>query len=112
MALANYNPEDVFIILGGTYQLEGLADGSFISIAQDIQPFTKNTTVVGYVNRTHHVNNTYSVTITLASTSDDNLVLTGWQAADDAIRSAFIPMFIKSLMEQLCFTHPSRGLRV
>lgn len=106
MALANYNPEDVFIILGGVYQLTGVASGSFITIAQDQDATSTNVTTDGYVNRTIRKNTTHTISITLASTADDNIIMSGWASADREIKSAFIPLFVKDSHGQTLFYSP------
>ena len=78
MALALYSPEDVIILLGGLYQIEGLTEGSFVTISEDKNRWETTVTTDGRVTRIHNKNPTHSVTITLASTADSNSIFSAW----------------------------------
>lgn len=95
MELAVYSPEDVVILLGGVYQIEGLHEGSFISIEPFGDRWTTSVSTDGRVTRTHTKNPTYTVTITLSSTSDANSIFSAWASADGLIHSAALPLLIR-----------------
>ena len=63
MALALYSPEDVTILLGGIYQIEGLVEGSFISIAEDNR-WTTSVTADKKVDSYIQGSGTYTISIT------------------------------------------------
>ena len=95
MALALYSPEDVIILLGGLYQIEGLTEGSFVTISEDKNRWETAVTADGRVTRIHNKNPTHSVTITLASTADSNSIFSAWASADGILFQAMFPLFIK-----------------
>lgn len=95
MALALYSPEDVTILLGGIYQIEGLVEGSFISIAEDNGRWTTSVTADKKVIRTYTGSGTYTISITLMSTANANGVFSAWITADSKLFGAVLPLFIK-----------------
>lgn len=97
MTLALYSPEDVTILLGGIYEIEGLAEGSFVSIAEDTGRWVTSVTADKHVTRTYTGSGTYTVTITLMSTSNANGILSAWASADGILYGAILPLFIKDV---------------
>ena len=95
MELALYSPEDVIVLLGGLYQIEGLYEGSFVSISEDGGRWQTSSTADGRVSRTHNKDSTHNVTISLSSTSNANSVFSAWASADGILFGAMIPLFIK-----------------
>lgn len=106
MSLANYSPEDVVILLSGVYTVDGLAEGSFVTISKDSPNYKTTSTSDGRVSRSKVENNTHLVTVTLASYSDSNLIFTAWAAADRFLNSAMMPIFIKDGMGSTMFYAP------
>lgn len=106
MALALYSPEDVIILLGGIYQIEGLHEGSFISIEEDEDRWKTSVTTDGRVTRTHNKTATHTVSITLSSTADANSIFSAWAAADGFLYGAMLPLFIRDTNGTSMFYSP------
>lgn len=104
--LATYSPEDVIILLGGVYRIEGLAEGSFISIAKNELAYKTTATSDGRVSRTKGEDPTHTVKITLSSFADSNLVFTAMVEADGLLHSAVIPFFMKDALGTTTFYAP------
>lgn len=98
MALPLYSPEDVDVYLAGFIKISGFVDGTFISIAKDVGTFTTRESADGVVSRNHAKSSTYTVTITLASTSESNTVLTVASRLDDSTKMGMFPFIIKDRM--------------
>ena len=107
MSLALYSPEDVIILLGGIYQIEGLHEGSFLSISQDGNKWESSVTSDGRVTRTYNKSNTHTVSITLSSTADANAIFAAWAASDGLLHGAMLPLFIKDTNGNSMFYSPS-----
>lgn len=107
MALALYSPEDVIILLGGIYQIEGLHEGSFISIREDEAKWKTEVTTDGRVTRTFNKNPTHTVTLTLSSVASDNSILSAWASTDAFLYGAILPLFIKDTNGTTMFYAPS-----
>ena len=95
MSLALYSPEDVTILLGGIYQIEGLQEGSFLSISKDEDLFKIAVSTDGVVSRTHISSPTFTIKMTLSSVADSNAILTAMAALDSKTYGVAIPLFIK-----------------
>lgn len=93
--VALYSPEDVTILLGGVYPIDGIHDGSFVSISKDESYFRTSVTADGRVTRTHVNNPLFTVTLTLTSVSNTNQLFSAWAFADGKLYGAMIPLFIK-----------------
>lgn len=104
--IATYSPEDIVIILAGVYTVEGMADGEFVSISKDSSQYTTSYTADGRVSRTNVEDPTHTVSLTLASYSDSNLVFTTWAESDKLIHSVTVPIFIKDTMGSSMFYAP------
>lgn len=106
MSIATYSPEDVVILLGGIVPLEGLSEGSFISISKDTPQYNTVSTADGRVSRINVEDPTHIVTITLTSYSNANLIFSAWTAADELVQSAMIPLFVKDGLGSTLFYAP------
>lgn len=106
MALALYSPEDVTILLGGIYKIEGLQEGSFLTISEPKNRWDTSVTADGRVTRTYNKDSTHSVSITLNSTSDSNNIFSSWAFADGILYGAMIPLFIKDTNGTSLFYSP------
>ena len=95
MTLALYSPEDITILLGGVYEVEGLTEGSFVSIAEDTGRWATSITADKQVSRTYTGSGTYTVSISLMSTSNANGIFSAWASADGILYGAILPLFIK-----------------
>lgn len=103
MAMALYSPEDVVILLGGFYQLEGLHDGSFLSISDEKVRWETSVTADGSVSRTNVTPAVHTISITLSSVSSSNSILTTWATADSFLYGAILPLIIKDMSGSTMF---------
>lgn len=106
MSIATYSPEDVIILLGGVYAVEGLVEGSFVSITKESPQYSTISTADGRVSRVNIEDPTHIITINLNSFSDSNLIFTTWVATDELVQSAMFPLFIKDGMGTTLFYAP------
>lgn len=106
MALALYSPEDVIILLGGIYEVNGLHEGSFVSISETSQRYTTSVTADGRVSRTHMNVPVQNIEITLSSISDSNQVFSSWAFADSKLYGAMVPLYIKDNSGSTLFFSP------
>jgi len=95
MSIRNYSPSDVSVLLAGFYQIDGFVSGSFLTISKDVQPYKTTRTADGTVARTFIKDDTYTITLKIASTSPTNDILTGIVLADSATQYVKFPMFVK-----------------
>lgn len=93
--LAHYSPEDVTILVAGFIPITGLVSGTFVSINKNLQPFVAQRTTDGQVARLKNNDQTYSVTLTLQSTSESNDVLTKLWQFDELLLKGKFPLLIK-----------------
>lgn len=96
MALGNYDPTQVIILLAGVIPVEYVAEGTFISITKDSPIFTTSTSTDGQTYRTKIADTTYSVDLTLSSFSETNAILQGLMLSDQlsSISTTF-PLLVK-----------------
>lgn len=107
MSVRTYSPVDVAVLLAGFYQVDGFAEGSFISISKDVQPYKTTRTSDGQVARTFIKDDTYTITINLASTSPTNDILTKLYQADTLSQYGKFPMFVKDSSGTSLFLAPT-----
>ena len=93
--LATYSPEDVTVIVAGLVHITGFASGTFVNVEKVLPVFRQRQSADGVVSRTHTRSDLYNVTLTLASTSDSNQVLTYMCKLDDMTRRGKFPLIIK-----------------
>lgn len=105
--LALYSPEDVIILLGGIYRIEGLQEGSFISIQKDEPLYETKVTTDGRVSRSHRNSPVYTITVTTMSTAEVNNIFSAWTAIDGMLYSAIVPLFIKDAHGTSLFYSPA-----
>ena len=74
MTVATYSPSDVSVIYG-LKPLNGFMDGSFITIHRETPLFSHQRSMDGKVALSMQRFSTYTVTLTLAQTSDSNQFL-------------------------------------
>jgi hypothetical protein len=92
----NYCPEAVNILVAGFLPIEGLVDGTFVSITKDVVPFSVITMPDGTSARLHNESQTYTIGITLHSGSGSNDVLTKmWQLDELTSGMGKFPLIIK-----------------
>jgi len=111
MAIRSYSPSDVQVLLAGFYQVDGFVSGSFISISKDVQPYKTTRTADGQVARTFTKDNTYTVTLRLASTSPTNDILNLIANSDFQTQYAKFPLFVKDSLGTSLFLAPTCWVR-
>ena len=74
MTVSTYSPSDVSVIYGLKH-ITGFTDGSFISIKRETPLFSHQRSMDGKVALSMQRFSTYTVTLTLAQTSDSNQFL-------------------------------------
>lgn len=105
MSVWNISPADVHVLLGGFYEVVGFADGSFVTITKNQQPFNSSRAMDGEVARVYHSDSRYNLKITVASSSPTNDLFTKLWQLDEATKSVFFPILIKdSLGTSLFFS--------
>lgn len=104
--LSHYSPEDVVILLGGIYPVDGLVDGSFVSIQKDSDSFSTKVTADGRVSRTHVDSPTHTVRISTMSTASVNDVFSAWAFADGKLYGVMMPLFVKDGLGTTLFYAP------
>ena len=98
MAIRSYSPQDVNVMLGGFYAIDGFVDGTFINITKDVQPYGTKRTADGTVARIHRKDETYTIELTLASTAPANDILTKLYQVDAATEYGKFPLFVKDTL--------------
>ena len=93
--LATYSPEDVIVSIAGFLPIEGLTEGTFISVSKDTPYFTTKESSDGVVSRVAHKSGLYTVQLTLMGTSPSNEVLTRMALLDNKTHIAKFPLIIK-----------------
>lgn len=106
MNIALYSPEDVTILLGGVYQIEGLVEGSFIDISTNSPKWATKITSDGRVSRVYRNDPTHTVKISVYNTADVNNVFSAWTKADGKLFGAMLPLFIKDGLGTTTFYAP------
>lgn len=91
----NYIPEDVNILLAGIMPVDGLVDGTFISIQKDLMPYKSRTTTDGRQIRIYNNSQTYTVEITVHIGSSANTFLTKLWQLDEITQKAKFPLLVK-----------------
>jgi hypothetical protein len=111
MALKSYSPQDVDILLGGFYRVSGFVEDSFINISKDVQPYKTKRSSDGQVARTFIKDDTYTVEISLASSSPANDILTKIYQVDSLSQYAKFPLFIKDTLGSSLFVSPTAWIK-
>jgi Bacteriophage KPP10, Structural protein ORF10 len=96
MALLNYNPKDVSIIIG-TQIMKGFADGPFISVEYDEDAFNKKIGADGEGTRVKTNNFAGRYTLTLDQASESNDYLSGLAALDRASGAGVVPVTVRDV---------------
>jgi hypothetical protein len=95
MALRSYSPADVVVLLAGFYRVDGFVESSFVTISKDVQPYKTKRTSDGQVARTFIKDDTYTITLNLASTSPTNDILNALVTGDSLTQYGKFPIFVK-----------------
>ena len=107
MAVRSYSPLDVEVLLAGFYKVGGFVEGSFITISKDVQPYQTVRTADGQVARSFTKDDTYTITLQLASTSPANDILSKIYQVDTLTQYMKFPMFIKDTRGTSLFLAPT-----
>lgn len=94
MALKTYDPAMVSISMGGV-PISGYAEDSFISVERDEDAFELSVGANGEGTRSKSNNKSGTITMTLAQSSDSNVILSGFAQADELANSGVFPVLIK-----------------
>lgn len=100
--LYHYSPEEVIVLLSGV-SINGMAEGTFVSINKEDPPFTTKVSADGVVSRTYVKSPTYTVNLTLHSTSPSNDILTDFWLADESSKRGFFSVLIKDALGSSLF---------
>ncbi len=111
MSIRSYSPTDVAVLLAGFYQVDGFMEGSFISISKDVQPYKTTRTSEGQVARTFTKDDTYTVTLNLASTSPTNDLLNAVVLGDSLTQYGKFPLFVKDGSGTSLFLAPTSWVK-
>lgn len=93
--LAHYSPERVTVLLGGAVQISGFVDGTFITVSKDSAMYSTKESADGKPTRTFKKSSIFNVSLTLASTSDSNQLLTYTSGLDTLTQMGKFPLIIK-----------------
>lgn len=95
--LATYSPEDVEILIAGFVAITGMSNNTFVRVQKNTPAYTSKESADGKISRVFRPSTSYTVTLTLASTSASNDVLTVLSKADQITQTAKFPLLIKDL---------------
>jgi hypothetical protein len=90
----SYSAQDVSIIIGGM-TVEGIEDGSFVSITASQPVFKTKRTASGTISRTLIKNQQYNMKVRLTQTSEFNDKLWLLLTTDKSVGDAIFPIFVK-----------------
>lgn len=93
--LFNYSPESVVCLVAGIIPLNGLVEGTFITVTKDIMPFSSTRTPDGTVARLYNNDQTYTITLALHSGSESNDLMTKLWQLDEITQRGKFPLLIK-----------------
>lgn len=95
MAIFNYCPDEVNVLLAGFINISGFVDGTFVNISKDVVPFSSVRTADGTVARMYNNDQTYTVTLTLHCGSNSNELLTKLWQLDEITQRGKFPLLVK-----------------
>lgn len=94
MDLWTYSPEEVTILVMGV-PLEGVVEGTFVSLTRQAPLFTSSVTTDGRVTRTYNAFDIWDVQFTLMNTSPSNGYLNKLALLDRTTKRGKFPFLIK-----------------
>lgn len=89
-----YSPEDVTIFIAG-HEVNGLADGTFVTIESEDKFFKTKRTSDGQIYRTLQRTQPHKLKLSLAQTSESNDYLSLLLNIDKRFADAIVPAYIK-----------------
>jgi hypothetical protein len=96
MSVRTYDPKQTIVSIGGSI-MQGFADGTFLSIADDEDRFAKVVGADGTVSRAKSNNTSATVSLTLKRTSPSNDVLSSIARDDEIANLGVVPIMVKDL---------------
>lgn len=112
MSLWSYSPDDIDILIGGAYRVEGLAEGTFVKITKDLPTNQTFRAADGTVARKAVIGGTYTVELTLLCGSPANSVLNAFSALDEATGYGKFPLLIKDNSGNSYFFSPLSWIEI
>ena len=94
MGVKSYDSKDVAVIIGGSL-LSGFAPGSRVTVARNEQAFTLQVGSDGESARSKTNNKSGLVTVSLLQTSESNVTLQAFAAADELANGGIVSILIK-----------------
>lgn len=91
----SYSPEDIQVLIGGFYAVEGLADGTFVEVTKDVMPYTTTRSADRMTGRKYTNDSSFSVNISVINASPANDLFTRLWLLDEATQMAKFPLLIK-----------------
>lgn len=95
MNLWTYSPEDVTITIGGFYSIQGIPEGTFVSVKKDYPSMTLTRSTDGVGARTKVINSSYTIELTLMASSASNDTLTRLWQWDELTNVGKFPLLVK-----------------
>ncbi len=89
-----YSPIDVEIVIAGLHTITGVADGTFVSITKDVEPFETERAMDGSIQRIYKHDEGFKLEITLAQSSPSNNILSALYNMDAATQIGKFPVFV------------------
>ena len=102
-AIATYSPEDIQVAIAGLLNITGFVEGSFVTISRDTPLFETSESADGLVSRTKRASKTFTVKLSLMSTSESNNVLTTLALLDHSSHIVKFPLLIKDSLGSTVF---------
>lgn len=93
-SLLLYSPIDVEISIAGLHTVTGVADGTFVNITKDVEPFETERAMDGSIQRIYKHDEGYKLDITLAQSSPSNNIFSALYNMDVATQMGKFPVFV------------------
>jgi len=93
-SLLLYSPSDVTVSIAGLHIATGFADGAFINISKDVEPFEVQRAMDGSVARIYKHDEGFKLDLTLAQSSQTNNILSALYNIDVATKKGKFPVFV------------------
>jgi hypothetical protein len=93
-SLLLYSPSDVIISIAGIHTVSGLADGTFVNITKDVEPFETERAMDGSIQRVYKHDEGFKLDITLAQSSPSNNVFSALYNIDVGTQLGKFPVFV------------------
>lgn len=96
--IITYSPEEVTVLVAGLIEIKGFVEGTFISVSRDVPLFSIKEYADGSSARIKNPSKTYSVELSLMSTSPSNDALSRLAIIDHLTYLAKFPLIIKDTL--------------